>query len=66
MFQEELLIGKNFWNLITKMPNGYEVILEAYRRNCKYINNSLNNLKKLYLDKTDNNSYFNFSIKRKR
>ena len=47
--EEELLIGKNFWNFITKMPNGYEVILEAYRRNCKHINNSLIHLKKLYL-----------------
>lgn len=47
--QEELLIGKDFWNFITKREDGYEIILNSYKRNCHYINKALDDLKKLYL-----------------
>ena len=46
---EELLIGRDFWNFITKLENGYEIILSEYKNNCGIINSSLDRLKRLYL-----------------
>jgi hypothetical protein len=47
--KDELLIGKNFWNFITKMDNGYEIVLDEYAKNSYFIKNSLNNIKRTYL-----------------
>ncbi len=46
---EELLIGRDFWNFITKLPNGYEIVLEAYREHSHFICDSLEKIKKEYL-----------------
>ena len=47
--EDELLIGKDFWNFITKMPNGYEVVLKAYKKEASTIKKTLEHIKKLYI-----------------
>lgn len=46
---DELLIGKDFWNLICKSPNGYKYVLESYRENAHYIREALDRIKDTYL-----------------
>jgi len=45
----ELMIGKEFWNFVTKMDNGYEVVLESYKENVDRIKEALDSIKELYL-----------------
>lgn len=47
--KEELLIGKNFWNFITKRNNGYDIVLDEYANNSKIIKSALENIKRTYL-----------------
>lgn len=47
---EELLIGKDFWNFITKSKNGYNIILDEYRNNAHLIIDSLDSIKHEYLE----------------
>lgn len=46
---EELLIGKDFWNFVTKNEKGYDVILDEYRKNAYLIIEALDNIKYAYL-----------------
>jgi len=46
---DELLIGQDFWNFICKMPNGYEIVLDEYQKHASVILNSLDKIKKIYL-----------------
>lgn len=46
---DELLIGKDFWNFICKMDNGYEIILEAYKEKAPLIKKALDAIKTTYL-----------------
>lgn len=46
---EELLIGRDFWNLVTKDPNGYRVIMDAYKKNSHHIQNALKEIREIYL-----------------
>lgn len=46
---DELLIGKDFWNFICKSENGYKYVLESYRENAHYIKEALDKIKKKYL-----------------
>jgi hypothetical protein len=46
---QELLIGKKFWNFITKMENGYEVVINSYKKHSGLIRKALENIKKEYL-----------------
>jgi hypothetical protein len=46
---EELLIGKDFWNFLCKTKNGYKIVLEEYKANAFLILNALNKIKKAYL-----------------
>lgn len=48
----ELLIGRDFWNFVCKSQSGYETVLSAYRENAHLIVSALDDIKKLYLDKT--------------
>lgn len=34
---EELLIGKDFWNFICKSDRGYEIVIDEYKKNFHYI-----------------------------
>lgn len=46
---DELLIGKDFWNFVCKMDNGYQVVLDAYKEKADLINQALESIKKTYL-----------------
>ncbi len=35
--EEELLIGKDFWNFICDCQDGYQIILKNYMQNAHYI-----------------------------
>lgn len=47
--EEELLIGKDFWNFICKMDNGYEIVLSAYKEKAHLIKEALDAIKQTYL-----------------
>lgn len=46
---EELCIGRDFWNLICKSGHGYDIVLDEYRRNAHVINAALERIKAAYL-----------------
>lgn len=46
---EELLIGKDFWNFICQSEKGYGVVLGAYRESAYLIKDALCSIKKIYL-----------------
>ena len=48
--KEELLIGRDFWNFITKRDDGYDIVLDEYAKNAYIIRKSLENIKKAYLN----------------
>jgi len=43
---EELLIGKDFWNFVCRSNEGYKIVLEAYRESAPIIKRALNSIKK--------------------
>jgi hypothetical protein len=47
--EEELLIGKDFWNFICKSEQGYEIVIDEYTKNAKIIRDALDTIKKKYL-----------------
>lgn len=46
---EELLIGKDFWNFVCKSDAGYQTVLAAYRENAHMIKSALDDIKEVYL-----------------
>lgn len=46
---EELLIGKDFWNFVCRTDEGYKIVLEAYRESAHLIKSALESIKKTYL-----------------
>lgn len=46
---EELLIGKDFWNFVCQSSTGYGTVLAAYRENAYLIKNCLNSIRDTYL-----------------
>lgn len=50
--EEELCISLDFWNLICKNTNGYNIVIDEYRKNAFLINDALKNIKKAYLPTT--------------
>lgn len=46
---DELLIGKDFWNFICKSENGYKYVIESYRENAHFIKEALDRIKDKYL-----------------
>lgn len=46
--QEELLIGKDYWNFVCKDENGFNIIFEQYKESANYIKNSLAEIKRAY------------------
>ncbi|MDR2098384.1 MAG: TdeIII family type II restriction endonuclease [Spirochaetaceae bacterium] len=47
--EEELLIGKKFWNFICKSDTGYEIVLDEYKKHSNVILQSLEKIKGIYL-----------------
>jgi len=48
--KEELLIGKDFWNFVCCSQNGYDIVIDEYRKSAKIIKSALNNIKEVYLN----------------
>ena len=46
--EEELLIGKAYWNFVCNDPEGYQVIFDQYRISSEYMKASLERIKHLY------------------
>lgn len=48
---EELCISKDFWNLVCKSDEGYDIVIDEYKKNAHYINEALDEIKDAYLPK---------------
>lgn len=46
---DELLIGKDFWNFVCRSKKGYRAVLDAYRESAPIIKQALDSIKKVYL-----------------
>ena len=46
---EELCISRDFWNLVCKSEQGYDIVIDEYKKNAHYINEALNEIKDAYL-----------------
>ncbi|RGM45215.1 MULTISPECIES: TdeIII family type II restriction endonuclease [Bacteroides] len=46
---DELCISRNFWNLVCKSENGYDIVIDEYKKSAHFINDALNNIKNIYL-----------------
>ena len=46
--EDELLIGKAYWNFVCNDPEGYRVIFDQYRISAEYMKASLDRIKHLY------------------
>lgn len=46
--EEELLIGKDYWNFVCNDPDGFQVILDQYKQSSVYMNEALERIKQLY------------------
>jgi len=46
---EELLIGQDFWNFISKSQEGYKIVIDEYRKNAPIVKKALRDIKKAYL-----------------
>ncbi len=47
---DELLIGKDFWEFVCKLDDGYDIVLNAYKEKAKLIKRALDSIKKTYLN----------------
>ena len=47
--EDELLIGKDFWNFVCCSDDGYKIVLSAYRESAILIKEALNHIKRRYL-----------------
>ena len=46
---DELLIGREFWNFVCQDESGYDWVMEAYRLNSFHISTALESIRKTYL-----------------
>lgn len=46
---EELCISRDFWNLVCKSDNGYDIVIDEYTKNAHFITEALNRIKSVYL-----------------
>lgn len=46
---DELCISKDFWDLVCKSEDGYDVVIDEYRKNAHYIVSALDRIKETYL-----------------
>jgi hypothetical protein len=46
---DELLIGRDFWNFVCKSNGGYEVVIDEYKNNSGLIKTALDKIKEAYL-----------------
>ena len=48
--EEELLIGKEYWNFVCDDENGFKIVYDQYKNSSKHIIDALNRIKKLYFE----------------
>ena len=46
--EEELLIGKDYWNFVCDDPEGFSIVFEQYKKSAEYIKDTLERIKELY------------------
>lgn len=49
--EDELLIGKDYWNFVCNDENGFEIVMEQYKKSAVYIKQMLTNIKQMYFNK---------------
>lgn len=47
--KKELCISKDFWNLVCKTDEGFDIVIDEYKKNAHYINEALDKIKDVYL-----------------
>ena len=47
---DELLIGKDYWNFVCDDENGFNIVFEQYKISCQYIKDSLARIKGMYFN----------------
>ena len=47
--KEELLISRDFWDMVCKSDDGYEIIIDEYKKNANLIIDALKRIKQVYL-----------------
>lgn len=47
--KEELCISRDFWNLVCKSEDGYDIVADEYQKNSHLINEALDRIKDAYL-----------------
>lgn len=47
--EEELCISRDFWNLVCKSVQGYDIVIDEYKKNAHFINEALDEIKDAYL-----------------
>lgn len=45
---EELLIGRDYWNFICDDPQGFDIVMEQYQKSALYIKETLDKIKAIY------------------
>ena len=48
--EDELLIGKDYWNFVCDDEQGFEIVYNQYQKSCTYILDALERIKKLYFE----------------
>lgn len=48
--ENELLIGKDYWNFVCNDENGFNIVFEQYKKSSKYIKEAIQNIKILYFE----------------
>ena len=51
--EEELLIGKEYWNFVCNDEEGFDIIFEQYKRSADKIRHALNEIKDMYFEHND-------------
>lgn len=46
--EEELLIGRDYWNFVCDDPEGFRIIFDQYQKSASYIKDVLERIKALY------------------
>ena len=47
--EDELLIGKDYWNFVCNDEQGFDIVIEQYRQSSIHIKNALERIKSMYL-----------------
>jgi hypothetical protein len=47
--EDELCISKDFWNLVCKSQQGFDIVMDEYRKDAHFINEALEHIKSSYL-----------------